>query len=197
MTKSERTRQYIVSRTAEIFNKQGYQGTSLSDLETATGLTKGSLYGNFSDKQEIAREAFQYAMGQIRSVVRDRINKKKTARDKLLALISFHADYVFNPPIAGGCPLLNTAIEADDCNPLMKKAVAAEIQKTIDAIAELLESGKKNGEFVRTFKSQELAVVFFTGFEGALMMSRVAGSDKAMKIVVKHCRSLLDQIAAK
>ena len=150
--KSERTRQYIVSRTAAVFNKQGYQGTSLSDLEGATGLTKGSLYGNFSDKEEIARAAFFHSMGQIRSFVRRRIEKKKTARAKLIAVLSFYAAYVFDPPVPGGCPLLNTAVEADDFNPAMKKIVAQEIEKTVAAIAELLESGKKSGELVQISK---------------------------------------------
>jgi AcrR family transcriptional regulator len=195
--KSERTRQYIVSKTAAVFNKQGFHGTTVSDLETATGLTKGSLYGNFSDKEEIAREAFYHSLTQIRDFVRERMNQKETARDKLIALLSFYAAYVFDPPIAGGCPLLNTAVEADDFNPMMKKVVSDEIEVTVSAIAGVLESGRRSGEFVRNFKPRELATIFFTCVEGAIMVSRVSGSDKAMKIAVRHCKSLLDQISTK
>ena len=197
MKKSERTRQHIVSTTAAVFNKQGYRGTSLSDLEGATGLSKGSLYGNFSDKEEIAREAFFHSINQIRSSIRQRLDKKSTARGKLIAILTFFADYVFNPPVPGGCPLMNSAIEADDSNPQMKPIVAKEIDDTVAAITELLDLGKKSGEFTHDFKSRELATVFFTSVEGALMMSRVSGSDKAMKIVVRHCKNLLDQIAVK
>jgi TetR/AcrR family transcriptional regulator, transcriptional repressor for nem operon len=195
--KSERTRGYIVSKTAEVFNKQGYRGTSLSDLELATGLSKGSLYGNFLDKEEIAREAFYHSMAQIRNFVCERLSRQKTARGKLIALLSFYAAYVFNPPIPGGCPLLNTAVEADDFNPPMRTIVSDEIEKTITAIIELLELGKRSGEFVQDFKSRELATLFFASVEGALMVSRVSGSDRAMKIVVRHCKSILDQITTK
>lgn len=197
MKKAERTRQYIISRTAPIFNKQGFQGTSLADLQDATGLTKGSLYGNFSDKEEIAREAFCYAMDEIRSFVRQRMNRKGTAREKLAALLSFYAEYVFNPPIPGGCPLLNNAVEADDFHPDLKNLVATEIENTIAAIAQILEQGRKSGEFKRDLRVRELAVIFFTSVEGAIMVSRVSGSDRAMKIVVRHCKSLLDQISIK
>ena len=171
MKKSERTRHYIASKTAAVFNTQGFQGTTLSDLETATGLTKGSLYGNFTDKEEIAREAFHHSMRQIRNFVRERVNQKESARDKLIALLSFYAAYVFDPPIAGGCPLLNTAVEADDFNPIMKKVVSEEIEVTISAIAELLKSGRRNGEFVGNIKPRELATIFFTSVEGAIMVS--------------------------
>ena len=47
-----------MEKTAPVFNMYGFDGATLSLLQEATGLTKGSLYGNFADKEEIAREAF-------------------------------------------------------------------------------------------------------------------------------------------
>ena len=46
-TKAERTTAFIIETVAPIFSRQGYVGTSMSDLTEATGLTKGALYGNF------------------------------------------------------------------------------------------------------------------------------------------------------
>lgn len=43
MTKAEKTRNFIVEKTAPIFNMKGYAGTSLNDITAATGLTKGSI----------------------------------------------------------------------------------------------------------------------------------------------------------
>jgi len=56
----ENTAEFILSRTAPIFNKNGYVGTSLSDLTKATGLTKGAIYGNFLNKEDLALKAFQW-----------------------------------------------------------------------------------------------------------------------------------------
>jgi TetR/AcrR family transcriptional regulator, transcriptional repressor for nem operon len=172
----------------------GYEGASLSVLQEVTGLTKGSLYGNFSDKQEIATEVFRYSMAKVREFVSGKIEGKKTAREKLIALVSFYADYVFNPPIPGGCPLLNHAVDADDHHSFLRETVASEIDRTIRFIASVLDEGKKNGEFSREIKSLELATIFFTSIEGALMVSRVSNSDVPMKIVVRHCKSILDTI---
>jgi AcrR family transcriptional regulator len=60
MSKAEKTRQFIIEQTAELFNKKGYAGTSLSDITSATGLTKGSIYGNFENKDEVAKEVYLY-----------------------------------------------------------------------------------------------------------------------------------------
>jgi TetR/AcrR family transcriptional repressor of nem operon len=40
LSKSERTKQFIIEKTAPVFNKKGFAGTSISDLTDATGLTK-------------------------------------------------------------------------------------------------------------------------------------------------------------
>ncbi|HET8924648.1 MAG TPA: TetR/AcrR family transcriptional regulator, partial [Candidatus Acidoferrum sp.] len=60
MTKGEQTRRKIVEAAAPIFNKRGYEGSSLSDLMDATGLKKGGIYRHFSNKEELAAEAFDY-----------------------------------------------------------------------------------------------------------------------------------------
>jgi AcrR family transcriptional regulator len=195
MTKSERTRQFIVEKTAPLFNKKGYDGTTLSDLTEATGLTKGALYGNFPDKEAIAQEAFRYSIAKVREMVRLQLEDAHTYKQQLKALVDFFASYVFSPPVPGGCPLLNSAIEADDHNSFMRKIVARELVITIDFISGLLEKGKKNGEFQKNIRPRELAYTFFCSIEGALMFARVERSREPMDIIVQHCHKLLDQIS--
>ena len=60
MSKAERTKQFIVEKTAPIFNMKGYAGTSVNDMMAATGLTKGSIYGNFKNKDDVALAAFDH-----------------------------------------------------------------------------------------------------------------------------------------
>ena len=61
MSKGEETRQRIVAQAAAMFNQHGFDGSSLSELMKATGLEKGGIYRHFSNKEELAAEAFDYA----------------------------------------------------------------------------------------------------------------------------------------
>jgi AcrR family transcriptional regulator len=195
VTKAEQTRQYIIEKTAPLFNKKGFDGTSLSDLTHATGLTKGALYGNFRDKQEIGAEAFKYSIRKVRDMVRGRLEGKDTFKKQLISVLEFYSEYVFNPPVPGGCPILNTAIEADDHNTAMRKAVTQELMNTTGFISGLIEQGIKAGEFKKDVKAKELAYSFFCAIEGALMFSRVERSREPMDIIVNHCKKILDQIS--
>ena len=147
MTKSERTKQFIIEKTAPLFNKKGYEGTSLTDLTKATRLTKGALYGNFSSKEKIASAAFHHSMKKVRELVKKDLDACHTYREKLLALLNFYSMYVFDPPIPGGCPLLNSAIESDDNRSRMRPVVAREITHTVEFIEGLIRQGVKAGEF--------------------------------------------------
>lgn len=197
MNKSARTRQHIIETTAPVFNIYGYEGTSLAMLQEVTGLTKGSLYGNFRDKEEIASEAFHHAMRQVRRFFNERIEKQKTPKQKLLTFLKVFAEHVFDSPVPGGCPLLNNAVEADDHHITLKKAVAREIESTIEFLVSLLDEGRRVGEFQRTTKSREVAFAIFASIEGAMMISRVSSSAEAMKVVLKYCKSIIEEISIK
>lgn len=195
MSKASRTRQFIISKTAPVFNERGYSGTSLLDLTNATGLSKGALYGNFNNKEEIAMSVFQHSMEKVRQAAQTKIEKAVGFKGKLIGLLDFYEQYVFSSPIPGGCPLMNNAVEADDHTKFIKKSVAQEMRKTILFISGLLDKGRKSGEFKPDIKPMELAFVFFCAIEGAIVVSRVSSSDQAMKAVINHCKNILKQIS--
>ncbi|MEO8473572.1 MAG: TetR/AcrR family transcriptional regulator [Chryseolinea sp.] len=193
--KATRTRKLIICKTAPLFNRQGFNGTSLLDLTQATGLSKGALYGNFKNKQGIALEVFKYSTEKTKEVATGQLRSETTNKGKLKNLFQFYANYVINSPIPGGCPMMNAAVEADDHQTFLKRVVAQEMEATIHYIAKLLERGKKEGEFKAAVKPMELAQTFFCAIEGAIVISRVMSSKAPMKSVLNHCHYILNQIS--
>ena len=114
MRNPEQTRNLIISKAISIFNKKGYRATSLSDITKATGMTKGAIYGNFDNKDAVAVASFQYATEKVLDELREQIKNAPTAPLKLKAILSYYDQYIDNPPIEGGCPVINTSVEADD-----------------------------------------------------------------------------------
>ena len=56
MSKGEQTRERILARSAQLFNRQGYFGSSLADIMRETGLEKGGIYNHFSSKEQLASQ---------------------------------------------------------------------------------------------------------------------------------------------
>src|SRR5215475_7614594 len=144
LTKGERTRQKIVADTAALFNTRGFEGTSLSDLMAATGLKKGGIYRHFASKEELAAEAFDYAWSTARAMREPDVDQTVDPIGWLRA----HIDNLVSrrSVIAGGCPILNTAIEADDGNPVLRARVARALRTWITRVQHVLGEAQKMGK---------------------------------------------------
>ncbi|MDP1746602.1 MAG: TetR/AcrR family transcriptional regulator [Bacteroidota bacterium] len=191
MSKAERTREYIIEKAAPIFNRKGYAGTSLTDLIEATGLTKGSIYGNFENKDEIAIAVYEYSVKAIGKKLDDLINAKQTASDKLTAFTEYHRINWKKTFERGGCPILNAAVEADDNLPFLKNNVQGSIKKLVLKVSRIIEEGKKNGEFKKNINATDYAYTTIIILEGGIMLSKIennpkhlfAGLDRIIKII--------------
>src|ERR1700712_5214877 len=83
VSKSERTRQFIIEKTAAIFNKKGYAGTSMSDLTDATKLTKGSIYGNFENKEAVALAVLDFNIARKNKSIAQKLEQAVTYKERL------------------------------------------------------------------------------------------------------------------
>ncbi len=191
MTKGQRTRQQIVEAAAPIFNKKGYEGSSLSDLMAATGLKKGGIYRHFSSKEELAAEAFDYTWEAALNARLLHVDEKKSGIEKLKQLIANFIDH--RSPVPGGCPILNTAVDSDDGNTVLRTQVAAALRSWIRRLQTIVEKARESGETRPQTDSKAVATVIVASLEGALMISRLQRNDEALRTVQAHLNKYLDQ----
>ena len=193
LSKSARTRQFIIETTAPIFNAKGYEGTSMSDITTATGLTKGSIYGNFGNKEEVALCAFDYNYSQIRKLITAKINQAENYRDKLMVYATVYHNFALPSGfITGGCPILNTAVEADDTHPPLREKVAKAILSWKKGIMNLRDAGVEAGEFKANADREQTALSIIALIEGGVMISRATNNPESLDIVLKTVGEIID-----
>lgn len=179
MTKGEATRQRIIAQAAPVFNQMGYAGCSMHDLMEATGLEKGGLYRHFASKEELAAEAFRFALAQSVKMRTDHLDDIPGAADKLRRVVQL---FVETPSaVAGGCPLMNTAIEADDGNPELRKLALDGIKAWRARLSKIIEAGIKAGELRKGTKPRQVANAIISILEGALMISRLERTKDALR----------------
>lgn len=193
-TKADRTRQFIIEQTASIFNTKGYAGTSINDLTEATKLTRGSIYGNFESKEDVALAAFDHNYAKVYDLIRNEMLKRDTWQDKLMVyyeVYSNHSQYSF--PV-GGCPVLNTATEADDTNaPLRARAIDA-IKTWKRNIEKIIDKGVKAGEFRKDTNAPETALAIIAAIEGASMIANLTGEHSYRASIMKTVKKIITDI---
>jgi TetR/AcrR family transcriptional repressor of nem operon len=192
VNKGQLTRQRIIEIAAPIFNQRGYEGCSIQDVMDATGLEKGCLYRHFSSKEDLAAEAFKYALGR---AVRMRTNNLGHLSGAMAKLKYIVENFVTAPsPMAGGCPLMNTALDADDGNPVLRKLAARGLRDWKKRISGIVESGIDNGEIAPATEPRKVANMLIATLEGSLMISRMEGTRDALRDAQATLERALDSI---
>jgi len=196
VSKSDRTRQFIIETSSGIFNTKGFAGTSMTDLTEATGLTKGSIYGNFSNKEEVALAVFDHNHEKVNKLVSRKMDQAQTCYDKLMVYVRVYDQYTRSGFPQGGCPILNTAVESDDTNSLLKDRAAKAVNRWKKRIVDLLAAGIENGEFKADFDQSQMALSIIALIEGGMMISRVTNSQVNLDKVLKTVEGLLNGVKA-
>mgnify|MGYP000082530621 CR=1 FL=1 len=194
--RSEKTRQFIIETAASIFNKKGYAGTSMSDLTAATGLTKGSIYGNFKDKNDVAVHAFQHNIDLIFDFFSKELKAANSTLEKLLAYpLGFRKIY---PMILsyGGCPILNTGVEADDTHAALRKMAAGVLSGWKQSISSLIEKGQAEGAFSSDVDAVNTSEILIALIEGGSVLAKVSGETSYMLNAIDTAETMIREICS-
>ena len=194
MTKAEKTRNFIVEKTAPIFNMKGYAGTSLNDITVATGLTKGSIYGNFANKDEVALAAFDYNLKNVSSRIDAEMNKQASIMDKLLVYIDIYQKFIDGSVSEGGCPVLNTAIDADDTHPELRGRVLKAVLDWKNKIAKLVEVGIARKEINADQHPEQIALTIIAMVEGGIMISKLTSKTEYWNLIMGSLKKYVESL---
>jgi len=186
MGKAEDTRNYIIEQAALIFNLHGYAGTTMSQLTRAIQRTKGAIYGNFKDKDEIALAAFDYNFNEISKKISKVVCSKENACDKLIAFANFYLDAFAEICQKGGCPILNAAVDADNVHEPLKERVAHAVGEWIRTVTQIVYNGIKRNQINPNIKPEQFASIFVSLIEGGIMLSKTTGNTIHLSRNIDH-----------
>jgi TetR/AcrR family transcriptional repressor of nem operon len=189
--KGERTKERITRAAAELFRRQGFAATSVSDLLEAAGVKKGSLYFHFPGKDDLALE-----------VLRQTEIKFMAFLDASLAgpTPAARLDNFFRQALAihrgsgfvGGCLFGNAALETSDCNPRYACRVANVFEQWTRKIRVVIADAQTAGEIRADLQAEVLAQFVVSSIEGGIMLSRLRKEEEPLRRCLDSLRTLLE-----
>lgn len=194
MNKGDLTKERIIAAAAPVFNRSGFVGTSLSDLMEATGLQKGGIYRHFKSKEDLAVAAFDHAW---RIARKNRWLDVDTTASAIGRLQKFIANFVEKRAglVPGGCPVLNTAVDADDGNPVLRDHVRKAIRQWTRRIQGVVASGIQAREIRQDIDPRAVAAVIIASLEGATMLTRLQESTQPLEQVRQYLDRYVEGLA--
>lgn len=165
------TSEFILDKVAPIFNKQGYIGTSLTDITKATGLTKGAIYCNFSNKEDLALQSFQLNINLAILPLFKIAAAKEGSLNKLYAITKYQRSYYDLVKDRGGCPMLRVGVDTKFINPLLFEAAQKLSQKFTSGLTHILQDGIANNEIQSNIDPVKYAKILLSLIEGSSLLS--------------------------
>jgi len=196
-TKGERTRAEIIRKSAELMNRHGYLAAPISAVIEATGIQKGGLYRHFDSRDALVEEALGYAISQVRERFRQALVGVDHACDRLLAIVHAHGNGSTELPFAGGCPIMNSAIESDHAHSALRRQAQEAMAGWLGLLVRIVEGGLRRGEIRAGVVPQEIASTLTACMEGAVMLTHLYGDPSHWRAAQRHLEQTIEQLRAR
>jgi AcrR family transcriptional regulator len=191
-TTTQSTRDRIITATAELFRRQGYNGTSLKQVTLAAEAPFGSLYHSFPGGKEELGEVVITTSGQayreLFEVIYDAAAGPAEAVSDFFdgaAVVLEETDYI------DACPIGTVALEVASTNDRLRRATADVFASWVEAASvRLVAHGLSRA------RAEELATVLIAAIEGGFMLSRAARSPEPMRAAGRLMRQLVEAALA-
>ncbi|MHC0052719.1 TetR/AcrR family transcriptional regulator [Actibacterium sp. D379-3] len=165
----------VLTGAMHAFRRQGFARCSVRDLEASSGVTSGSLYNTYGDKQGLFQAACAH---YLRTVVDQRIRKHAPKGSGIAGLQALFLSTLNEPDAESyGCLITNSAVEFGDAGAPDVVAEGLEVLKA--AFDDRLGGDAADADALLAF------------YQGVLVLVR-AGYDKRMleRMILRFFESL-------
>lgn len=190
-SKAELTKQYIIETSAPIFNKYGYAATSMSTLTKVTGLTKGAIYGNFENKEDLAIKAFNYNVKRLFNDISATVDATDSSIEKLHAIVHFYRGYYEYSKKFGGCPIINVGVDSNNQDTVLLAHVRKIIQRFHVYIADIIETGIQKKEIKESVSPMEWSIRLDSMIQGATFMTNTMDNNRYIVDVMNQIDEII------
>ena len=168
-----------LSKIMDVFWAKGFEGSSMSDLEAATGLRKGSLYAAFGDKRSMYLKALAlYDKTAIDAGV-EVLSGAGPAEQRISTFLQLAIDAVTILKDRRGCFLCNASVDQAIFDPATEQAVKSSLKRLARALEHALsalDAGGAGGR-KRQAEAHHLLSVYF----GLRVLAKGGYSESALR----------------
>ena len=163
------TRDRILFATAELFRRQGYNGTGLKQVVAEADAPFGSLYHHFpGGKAELGDEVVRKAGAFFQALVTAVYDEEATPEEAVRAVFTGAAETLEATDYEDACPIATVALEVASTDDRLRQATADVFEQWTAALTERLGD-----------RDRALAVI--AALEGAFVLCRASRTTEPMR----------------
>jgi TetR/AcrR family transcriptional regulator, transcriptional repressor for nem operon len=165
------TRDRIVFAAMDLFHRQGYEATSISDVLAAADANAGSLYHFFPGKEALLLAVLDaYLAGLWPVVMNPAFARTDDPVERVFEVLRDYRERVRSTDCTYNCPIGSLALEVSHTVPAAREKIAQNFEQWRQAIQGCFEAA--GNRFGAEVDRAGLATLVLTVMEGAVMQAR-------------------------
>ena len=179
MKKGEESRQRLIECAAELFWKNGYSATGISEILKQTGLPKGSFYFYFKSKDDLATAVTEYYQKILLEQFRS-----SSQRNDWESFIEEIFDYLFGRATGqtfAGCPYAVMGMETALSKPAVASVFMEGLKKFEQIFQEVLLYSGLSPDHAKILSQRMLSI-----YQGYLLLERISNNTSFLKNARKN-----------
>jgi TetR/AcrR family transcriptional repressor of nem operon len=183
----------VLDRAMQAFWVHGYEATSMSDLVSATGINRGSIYAAFSDKRTLFIRALRHYDKHHRMDFLTGIEKRHPPVEAIAAAFENVIGGALKNEAAGrkGCLLVNTALELSPHDPEIDAIVRDSLTELELFFRTMIERGQAEGSIRRGLDPAATAQALLSLFLGLRVLTRSRPEKALLETIGEQARTML------
>lgn len=181
----EGTKLELLEAGTRLMLEKGYSNCGLQEVLASVSVPKGSFYYYFDSKEDFALQIIRHFdqgyTEQILCILRD-INLSPTERLKMYCALN--RQRIEERKCTRGCLIGNLSQEMAGQSEVLREELEKVFQRWTDVFAACMEEGQKKGEIRQDFDALQLADLFLSGWEGAVLRAKSTRSVKPLETFV-------------
>jgi TetR/AcrR family transcriptional regulator len=196
----EQSRAAILQAAVREFSREGAAGARIDAIARTARVNKALLYYYFKDKEALYGAVLDQVFGGLTAAVEVALSRSLPPRDKLLAYIGAHFDYVASHPLFPRIVQGEMMRAGPGGSAQLERIVQQYFRPLFGKLAVLLAEGRAAGEFrpvdpLQFIPSMISVIIFY--FNSAPVMRVITGADPltAERITARRA-AVLDFVSA-
>lgn len=189
------TRTSLLDAALKVIRSKGYSATTINDICAAAGVTKGSFFHHFSNKEELAIATTRYwndvTGGLFASAPYQQV---ADPRDRILAYIDFRSQIVQGDLADVTCLLGTMVQETFDSHPAIRAACREGIEGHAQTLVSTIEAAKALYAPDADWSAESLALYTQAALQGAFIIAKAQGNSDIAVQCITHLRRYVSGI---
>jgi AcrR family transcriptional regulator len=193
--KGIQTKHNITEKSLQVFSVKGYFNTSINDILTATGLTKGGLYGHFPSKEDIWYAVYDEAVKIWRSIVFRNMRNIANPLQRIEITVDNHLrNYLGEDVFKGGCFFVNMLVEISGQSEKMSRQILKGFVQFSRLLRIWLEEADEIGLLKKGLNYREISDFIVITLNGAATLYSASKDPSIWKQTINQLRFYINQL---